>query len=81
MLPEYTNDYYVDDMVAAGVTATGLATGDTLVVTKDDIYSPGYSYYQVMNTFKIMHGSVDVTHYYTVNNLDAQGKVTITYPA
>ena len=80
VLPEYTNDYYVDSMVAAGVTAQGLAAGDELVVTADDIYSPGYSYYQVI-TFRVMHGGEDVTGYYTVTNLGAQGKVTITYPA
>lgn len=78
VLPEYSDDYYRPELIAAGVTAMGLASGDRLEVTADCISNDNNSSYWVIeNGWKVYHGDKEVTDRYQVTNPDELGKYII----
>ena len=79
-LMPYSNSYYPDPAdLPSCVFASGLAAGDSLVIRVDQMYTDGYSYYQVLGYDIVNTNGESVKGYYAEPDLSARGKVTIIY--
>ena len=79
-LMPYSNSYYPDPAdLPSCVFASGLAAGDSLVIRVDQMYTDGYSYYQVLGYDIVNTNGDSVKDYYAEPDLSVRGKVTIIY--